>query len=122
MSVYVRLVDGVSCPAPSTCDWTLADNSAEDAGRVQDGNDTMYKNRTSQKRKLALTWNGTDPAKTSQILQMFNPEYISVTYIDALANTEQTRQFYTGDRKASVAIWTVNNKRYSSVSLDIIER
>ena len=122
MSVLIRLVDGVSCPAPSTCDWTLSDNSAEDAGRVQDGNDTMYKNRTSQKRKLSLSWNGPDADTTSVILQMFNPEYITVVYVDALTNTENTRVFYTGDRKASVGIWTVNNKRYSSVTLGIIER
>ena len=122
MSDLIRLVDGVACPTPSSFSYTLADNSAEDAGRVQDGNDTMYKNRTTQKRKISLSWIGVDQDKISQILQMFNPEYISVTYWDALANAEQTRTFYVGDRTAPVTIWTVDTKRYTSVSFDIIER
>lgn len=122
MSAYLISVDGVAPPPESTCTWGLADNSASDAGRVQDGNDTMYKNRTSQKRKLSLGWNGPTPEQTAQILQMFNPEYVSVTYWDALAGAVQTRSFYVGDRNAPVKIWTVNKKIYTSVSFDIIER
>lgn len=107
---------------PSTFEWGLSDVSDEDSGRVKDGNDTMYKNRTSQKRHLKLAWNGTTPAETSAILKAFNPEYVFVKYPDAMEGADEIREFYVGDRAAPVHIWTVNNKRYTQVSFDIIER
>lgn len=122
MGTIIKTVDGVDCPTPSEYTWGLSDSSASDAGRVQDGNDTMYKNRTSQKRKLTLKWNAPSPEKTSQILKMFNPEYISVQYLDAMSNQVETRTFYVGDRSAPLTCYTVNHKIYSSVSFDIIER
>ncbi len=122
MSDLLSRVDGVPCKCPSTFTWGLGDNSASDAGRVQDGNDTMYKNRTTQKRKINLGWNGITQAEAAQILQMFNPEYIRVTYWDAMDGCEETRTFYVGDRSAPVKIWVVGQKRYQSLSFDIIER
>lgn len=116
------IVDGIELPDPSGMTWGLQDVSADDAGRVQDDNDTMYKNRTSQKRKLSLSWNNPDPQKAALILQVFNPEYFMVTYPDVLTGTSETREFYAGDRTAPFKMWTVNKKRYSSVAFDIIER
>lgn len=114
------IVDGVKVKAPSSLTWGLQDNSDSDAGR--DNDDLMHKNRTSQKRKLNLSWNGPTPAETAAILQAFNPEYIEVTYNDAMSGEAETRTFYVGDRSAPVAIWTVNHKRYTSISFNIIER
>jgi len=118
----IYTVDGVACIVPSSCEYQLFDNSAPGAGRVLDGNDTMYKSRSSQKRKLLLEWWGVTPAEISTLLQMFNPEYITVVYWDALTNTKRSGQFYVGDRSAPVKVWTVGQKRYSKVSFDIIER
>ncbi len=118
----LRSVDGKACPCPSTFSWGLQDNSASDAGRVEDANDTMYKNRTSQKRKISLAWQNPTPERTASILQMFNPEYIMVTYWDAMDGKEETREFYVGDRSAPVQQWFVGGERYSQVSFNIIER
>lgn len=107
---------------PSAFEWGLSDVSDEDSGRVKDDNDTMYKNRTSQKRKLNLAWNGPTPAEAAEILQAFNPEYVFVEYPDAMSGTTEVREFYVGDRSAPMHIWTVNNKRYTQVSFNIIER
>lgn len=115
-------VGGVAVKTPSSFSWGLQDNSASDAGRVQDANDTMYKNRTSQKRKLEISWSAPTPAEAAAILQAFNPEYIMVTYPDTMSGTDQTREFYVGDRSAPYKIWTVNNKRYSQVAFNLIER
>lgn len=114
-------VNGVPIRTPSTFTWGLQDISAADAGRVQQG-DKMYKNRTSQKRKLSLSWNGTTPAQTSAILKAFNPEYFQVTYPDAMGGATETREFYCGDRSAPVKTWMQDKKLYTSVSFDIIER
>lgn len=118
----------VDIPAePDAISWGIQDISASDAGRVQDGTNKMYKNRTSQKRKLQLSWTNISLAKASAILQMFNPEYVYVRYMDVYANGMQTRQFYVGDRTAPFRQITLNNSDgtktvVSSLSFDIIER
>lgn len=108
--------------SPTSFTWGLKDNSASDAGRVQDENDTMYKNRTSQKRTLAVAWNGLTPSSMSAHLQAVNSEYFPVTYPDALSGNTETRTFYVGDRSAPIKIWTVNNKRYEQLTFNLIER
>lgn len=116
------IVDGAAVPEPSEFSWGLSDISDDDAGRVKGEGNLMYKNRTSQKRTLSLGWNGTDPAVTAQILQAFNPEYITVTYPDALTGTDRTAVFYSGDKSAAMKQWYIGGKRYSKVSFKIIER
>ena len=81
----------------------------------------MHKNRVGQKRKISLQWNIKDRATTAQILQAFNPEYISVKYPDAMSGTDETRTFYVGDRTAPVKYWWVGKQLYESISFDIIE-
>ena len=114
------VVDGVSIKEPSKFQWSLQDVSAPDSGRTEDS--VMHKNRVAQKVKINLAWTMTTPAETSAILQAFNPEYVMVTYHDALLNATVTREFYTGDKSAPVHIWSANNKRYTKVTLNIIER
>lgn len=113
-------VDGVAVKTPSTFSWGLQDISSSDAGRTQDA--VMHKNRIAQKRKIDLVWTMPTPEETHAILSAFNPEYIDVTYYDPLDGETITRTFYTGDKTAAVKIWTVGNKRYESVSFNIIER
>ena len=115
----MMLVDGVELPTPSTFEWGMIDVSASDSGRTQDGK--MHKNRIAQKRQIKLSWSGTDKARTAKILQMVNPEYIRVTYPDAMSGTDETRTFYVGDRTAPIKIWTVGNKRYEVLSFPLIE-
>lgn len=114
------LVDGVKIKTPSTFSWGLQDVSSSDAGRTQDA--LMHKNRIAQKRKIDLAWAMPTPEEAHAILVAFNPEYINVTYWDPLAGGRITKTFYTGDKTAPVKIWTVNNKRYESISFNIIER
>ena len=113
-------VNGAVIKTPSSFSWGLQDVSDSASGRTQDA--LMHKNRIAQKRKIQLSWNNPTKDETAAILQAFNPEYVYVTYPDALSGAEETREFYVGDRSAPMKIWTVNNKRYSQVSFDIIER
>lgn len=117
---FIFRVDGVQMPCPSQFDWSLQDISAAESGRTDDG--LMQKNRVAQKRKIALAWKEPTIMQASAILTAFNPEYISVYYWDAMAGQYQTRTFYVGDRSAPVHFWWVGNKRYSTISFDIIER
>ena len=113
-------VDGTAVKNPSSFTWGLQDVSDSASGRTLDS--LMHKNRIAQKRKLSLSWNHPSKEETAQILQAFNPEYISVRYPDAMSGSDETRVFYVGDRSAPMKIWTINNKRYSQISFDLIER
>lgn len=108
---------------PATLTYGLQDISSSDAGRVHDSDNRMYKMRTSQKRKLVLTWNFPTAAQVSEIMTAFNPEYIYVRYPDAMNNRNEVRQFYVGDRSAPLKWVNLPGKgtRYASLSFDIIE-
>lgn len=113
-------VNGVAIKTPSSFSWGLQDVSDSASGRTQDA--LMHKNRIAQKRKLSLSWLAPTPAETAAILQAFNPEYISITYPDAMSGQNETRTFYVGDRSAPMKIWNVGHKRYETLSFDVIER
>ena len=108
---------------PSSLEWGLQDISASDAGRVQDSGNTMYKMRTSQKRKLNITWTMPTRAQASEILRAFNPEYVYVRYFDPMENAYNVRQFYVGDRSAPFK-WVdiMGGTRLTTLSFNIIER
>lgn len=121
MSSFMK-VDGVEIKCPSQFNWSLTDVSSSDAGRVEDINATMYKNRKAQKRKIELSWNGLGPEDTSKILQAFNPEYFNVYYFDPMDGIYETRTFYRGDASAPFHIWTTKHRIYKQLSFNIIER
>lgn len=105
---------------PSGLSWSLQDISGSDSGRSMTG--YMYKNRIAQKRKLALSWQGVTQAEAARILAAFNPEYVQVTYPDAMAGKNETRTFYIGDRSAPVYMYTDSKKLYANIAFDLIER
>lgn len=111
-------------PDPSSLTWSLQDISSADAGRVMDQNNTMYKMRTSQKRKLQITWTMLTNDQISSILQKFNAEYFYVRFWDAMNNKFETREFYAGDRTAPVKWFQLKGKgtRFATLSFDLIER
>lgn len=109
-------------PAPNTWGWDLMDISAPDAGRTQDAGNTMHKMRVSQKRKLAPTWKNRSYTVIAQILQAFNSEYVYVQYLDAMDGQLEIRQFYTGDKSASLHQVFVGGIEYSQLSFSLIER
>ena len=113
-------VNGTKIKTPSSFSWGLQDISASDAGRTQDS--LMHKNRLSKKRKISLSWNNLTPEETHTILLAFDDEYFRVRYYDPLDGDDVTREFYRGDMTAPIKIWTTNNKRYETLSFDIIER
>lgn len=108
---------------PSSLVWGLQDVSSSDAGRVQDSGNTMYKMRTSQKRKLSVTWTMPTRAQAAEILQAFNPEYFFVGYFDPMDNATEVREFYAGDRSAPFKWFDLKGgTRLTTLSFDIIER
>lgn len=113
-------VNGTKIKSPSQMDLSLQDISSADAGRTQDG--LMHKDRIAKKRKIVLSWNGVSKEDAHTILNAFKNEYFSVNYYDPWDGQTETRTFYSGDQSAPIKVWNVNNKVYSQVSFDIIER
>ena len=112
-------VNGVFIPDPSSLQWGIQSVSDQNAGRTTDGK--MHVNLITRKRKLELEWHGVSFAVTSEILQAVNPETFSVTYHDALTNSNLTKTFYVGDRTAMVYSYSDGYKRYQNVAFNIIE-
>lgn len=114
----IKSVGGVAIKAPSVYKWKLQDVSANDAGRTEDG--TMDKMRIGQVVGIDLTWNNVTVEAASVILKAFNPEYISVSYLDAMAGKYLTEDFYVGDRSAP--LYNCETGLWSNISFSIIGR
>jgi hypothetical protein len=105
-------------PTPSKFEYKLSDVSAADAGRTEDGK--MHKMRIAQKVHLELEWQYVTTAQASTILTAFNPEYISVKYLDPKAADFVTKTFYVGDRSAPA--YNTKLGLWENVSFNIIEQ
>lgn len=112
----------VALPAPDDWVWGSNDISSSDAGRTQDADNTMYKNRTSTKRKLSPTWKNRDAETVATILQAFAPEYVYMRYLDAQDNAYEVRQFYTGDKSSPLRQIRLGGAEYKALTFNIIER
>jgi hypothetical protein len=108
-------------PTPFDVTYGLMDISASDAGRTQDANSTMHKNRIGQKRKISLVWKGLTSTETAQVMQAFNPEYVYVRYHDALSDSYEVRKFYVGDRSAALNQVTLGGITHKTLTFNIIE-
>lgn len=114
----IEAVDGSPVPCPSSFIWKLEDVSASDAGRTEDAK--MHKKRISQVRGIELSWQNVGTDVASAVLNAFNPEYITVKYLDPMSNGFRTSVFYVGNRSspmynASMGLW-------QNISFNIIER
>ena len=122
-------IEGVAVKTPSVFVPKSYDLSAPDSGRALDG--LMYTNKLRdsnghilKKTTIDIEWWMCTPAEAQTILNAFeSQEYFDVTYYDpSNGTTPVTKTFYLGDRESAVKMWTLNNKRYESVSFTIIER
>lgn len=114
----IRSIDGGYVPVPSRYQYSLQDVSAPNSGRTEDA--LMHKQRITQKVKIELEWANQTTAAVSEILNAFNPEYISVRYLDAKAGDFVTKTFYVGDRAAP--LYNSRLGLWENVAFNIIER
>lgn len=118
MANPIASVDGVSIHCPSSFQWELEDISAADAGRTEDT--LMHKNRIGQIVKLELEWKNVPTSTASAVLRAFNPEYVSVRYLDPMSGGYLTKTFYVGNR--SSPLYNAELGVWSNVSFNLIER
>ena len=114
-------------PNPTAVKFGYNDISSADAGRTNDANVTMHKNRIASKRTLSLTWNNLDGADTRAVLRAFRPEYVYVRYFEPEDNNWAVRRFYTGNKSVDVgtyyptATFGIGGVVYKTISFNIIE-
>lgn len=111
-------VDDKFIKCPSSYLWKLEDASAADAGRTEDT--VMHKKRVGQLVGLELSWQNISTADVSELLQAFNPEYITVCYLDAMEGKYVTSEFYVGNRSAPM--YNAAKGLWSNLSFNLIER
>lgn len=114
----LRSVDGSAVLAPTTYKWELEDVSASDAGRTEDV--AMHKKRIGQVVKLELTWEYLTTEQVSDLLQAFNPEYLTVCYLDAMKGKFVTSEFYVGNRTAPM--FNAKQGLWETLEFNLIER
>ena len=114
----IRSVDGHSVKCPSAYTWKLEDISSSDAGRTEDTK--MDKMRIGPVVGLELSWKNLTTEEVSAILKAFNPEYIMVSYLDAMEGTYVESEFYVGNRSAP--LYNAAKGLWSNVSFNLIER
>ena len=114
----IMSVDGASIPCPSAYTWGLQDISAPGAGRTEDY--LMHKMRGAQKVKLTLQWKNVTSDIAIAVIQAFNPEYVTVEYLDLLQGDFTTATFYVGDRSAP--LYNASMGLWQNISFNIIER
>ena len=116
---------GHTIKCPSVFQVEIEDISKADAGRVESGK--MYKNRLTdssgnpvQARSISLEWHYLTTAEVASILSAFNPEYISIRYLDPLVGGYTTKEFYVGNRSAPM--YNCARDRWTNLSFNIITR
>ena len=115
--------DGVALPVdPSEVSFGYMDISDAEAGR-----DTvtgkMFKGKKGTCRQFEFVWaKNMNPANVAAILTAIKPEYINLTFTDPETNTQMTKEFYAGDRSGAYRSWTINQKRFTQISVTLTER
>ena len=105
-------------PCPSSYKWDMEDVSASNAGRTEDVQ--MHKYRIGQVVALELSWQNVPTATVASVLQMFQPEYLEVEYLDAFNGAYKTSIFYVGNRSAPA--YSTKLGLWQNVTFKIIER
>lgn len=109
----------VAIRTPTEMTWGFQRVSAPDAGRTE--NAVMHVNQVATKIKLNLSWTGLSPSEAHTIAVAFKPEYIFIEYWDIVEDALTTKKFYTGDWSAPFKVWTVKDKRFATLSFNVIE-
>lgn len=111
-------VDGVAIKCPSYFKWKLQDLSSKYSGRTEKGQ--MDKMRLGQIVGIELKWHNVTTVEISTILTAFNPEYITVCYLDPKEGRYRTTEFYVGDRSAP--LYNCKTATWSEVAFNLVER
>jgi hypothetical protein len=111
-------INGVDLPTPS--DYQVGIQDLSKAERNVRGD--MLIERIATKIKIELAWPFLTGAQYSQILNLVEPVFFSVSYFDPKSNAMKTGTFYCGDRQAPMMRFNNGVASWKDVKFNIIER
>lgn len=100
---------------------TRNDIDSSNAGRTLDG--TMHRGRVTQKKKIEVKCRPLLQSETEILLNLINPEYVTVDYIDPQAGARYGIQFYSNNVPASLLFIDPNGvEHWKDISFPLVER
>jgi hypothetical protein len=111
-------INGVDLPTPSEYNVGIMDLSQAERNVRGD----MIIERIATKRKIELEWAFLTGAQYSQILNLVDPVFFSVTYFDPKDNANKTGTFYVGDRQAPMMRFQNGVASWKDIKFSLIER
>lgn len=105
-------------PTPQTYGWSIEDLDSEEGTGRNNATGDMFRDRVATKRKLSFTWPPLSISETARLLQALEPEFISVTYLDARAGDYRTATFYAGPQSANCG----HRNRWLGIAANLIEK
>ena len=101
--------------------WSRNDVEAANAGRMQNGE--MQRDRVAIKYRWDVTCRPLTAAEQKTLLQLINPEYVSVKYTDPLTNSTKTGTYYSNNIPSTFAIRHRNGTEYwSGLAFPLIQK
>lgn len=100
--------------------WSRNDVDAANAGRNQQGN--MVRDRISTKYRWDITCKPLLADEQSVVLQLIQPEYITVRYTDPLTNTQKIGKYYSNNFPSTYLISNDKGEEYwSGLTFPVIQ-
>lgn len=112
-------INGTDIKTPSELQIDISDI---DANTYRNAKGEMTRDRVATKRKLNCKWNALTVAEMSTLLTAVQDVFFTVTYLDAMIGTEQTKTFYVGDRSAPVYRLVNGKELWEGLSMNFIEK
>lgn len=101
--------------------WSRNDIDGASAGRTLDG--LMHRDRVAIKIRWDITCRPLTASELATVLQLIQPEFVSVTYTDPTTNTQATGSFYSNNVPASYMYKDdAGVERWSGVSFPLVQR
>ena len=100
--------------------WSRNDLESPDAGRTMDGK--MWRGRVATKIRLDLTFKPMKHAEIHKVLNLLQPEFVTVAYIDPLKG-ERSVQMYSNNISSTLrTAYNKNTGLWDGFTAPLIER
>jgi hypothetical protein len=92
-----------------------------DGEAFRNANGKMIRDRVATKRKLNCEWSALTTSEVSTLLSAVTATSFTVTYLDPLTGTSQTKTFYVGDRNSPVYRLVNGKELWAGLTMNFIE-
>lgn len=101
-------------------EWSRNDLDSSDAGRTMDG--VMHRGRIATKIKLNITIKPLETEALSVILNLLQPEFFTVEYLDPLFGARSVRMYSNNITAKLRCRYNAESGKWDSFSVPLVER